>query len=175
MGEIVLCKTACMGLTEDHVGKTLRELEPHLLKLNKDFGMHLCGEGGEYETLTLDSPLFTKRVALIDSVNVVHSEDSVAPVVYLKTPSTELVEKAGGQEVQLPISLDDLQYYEDVFPKAAAVLYTPDDAAPLEFGTPQASGTPVLSWSGALGATSSLDQRVLVWEHGQTSQKKHVQ
>ena len=28
----------------------------------KEVGMNSCGEGGEYETFTLDCPLFKKRI-----------------------------------------------------------------------------------------------------------------
>ena len=35
-------------------------MEPTLRKLNSKFGMNVCGEGGEYETFTLDCPLFRK-------------------------------------------------------------------------------------------------------------------
>ena len=38
----------------------LNSMEPTLLKLEKKFGVNVCGEGGEYETYTLDSPLFIK-------------------------------------------------------------------------------------------------------------------
>jgi hypothetical protein len=31
---------------------------------NGMYGLHICGEGGEYETLTLDCPLFYDRVQL---------------------------------------------------------------------------------------------------------------
>ena len=31
---------------------------------NEMYGLHICGEGGEYETLTLDCPLFYDRVQL---------------------------------------------------------------------------------------------------------------
>lgn len=31
---------------------------------NAMYGLHVCGEGGEYETLTLDSPLFKQRIVL---------------------------------------------------------------------------------------------------------------
>ena len=29
-----------------------------------EFGLNVCGEGGEYETFTLDCPLFKKRLEL---------------------------------------------------------------------------------------------------------------
>jgi diphthine-ammonia ligase len=28
------------------------------------YGLHPCGEGGEYETFTLDSPLFKKELVM---------------------------------------------------------------------------------------------------------------
>jgi diphthine-ammonia ligase len=33
-------------------------MEPHLVSLEAKYGVNVCGEGGEYETFTLDSPLF---------------------------------------------------------------------------------------------------------------------
>ena len=38
----------------------IKEMKPHLLELNTKYGVNVCGEGGEYETLTLDCPLFCK-------------------------------------------------------------------------------------------------------------------
>jgi len=31
---------------------------------NEQFGLNVCGEGGEYETFTLDCPLFKKRIVM---------------------------------------------------------------------------------------------------------------
>lgn len=38
----------------------LEEMEGTLLVLKDKYGVNVCGEGGEYETFTLDSPLFRK-------------------------------------------------------------------------------------------------------------------
>ena len=38
----------------------LEEMEPTLLELQEKYGANVCGEGGEFETYTLDSPLFRK-------------------------------------------------------------------------------------------------------------------
>ena len=50
-------------LTEDWVGKVI---DPPLLKnlevLHEKNGLDLCGENGEYHTMTLDAPFFTKAV-----------------------------------------------------------------------------------------------------------------
>ncbi len=31
---------------------------------NRRYGVNVCGEGGEYETFTLDCPLYKKRINL---------------------------------------------------------------------------------------------------------------
>ena len=80
--EAVLIKVAGIGLKPIHLGKTLAEMQPTLIKLvsylrmlfkygfdgifsqNNLYGSHICGEGGEYETLTLDCPLFKNRIKL---------------------------------------------------------------------------------------------------------------
>lgn len=35
-----------------------------LFQLSAQYGVHVCGEGGEYETLTLDCPLFSKKIVV---------------------------------------------------------------------------------------------------------------
>ena len=78
--EAVLIKVAGIGLTAKHLGRTLAEMQPNLQRLvccllsssiylipllkNELYGLHICGEGGEYETLTLDCPLFKRRINL---------------------------------------------------------------------------------------------------------------
>jgi hypothetical protein len=62
--DAVLIKVACMGLHERHLGKSLAQLQPQLLKLQAMYGINVCGEGGEYESLTLDFPLFKRRIVL---------------------------------------------------------------------------------------------------------------
>lgn len=56
----VVIKVAGIGLVEEDLGKSLAELQPKLESLKARFGAHVCGEGGEYETLTLDCPMFRK-------------------------------------------------------------------------------------------------------------------
>ena len=45
-------------------------MEPTLLKLENKFGVNVCGEGGEYETYTLDSP-FSSRYTNLHYFDVV--------------------------------------------------------------------------------------------------------
>ncbi|KAM9777262.1 diphthine--ammonia ligase [Neosynchiropus ocellatus] len=81
----ILIKVAAFGLDpEKHLGKSLSEMQTHLLQLSQKFGVHICGEGGEYETLTLDCPLFKKKLVIDAAETVIHSADAFAPVGYLR-------------------------------------------------------------------------------------------
>ncbi|XP_022746807.1 diphthine--ammonia ligase-like [Durio zibethinus] len=64
-----------------HLGKEIAFLKTYLHKLKDLYGINVCGEGGKYETLTLDRPLFHNARIIIDEFQVVlHSSDSIAPV-----------------------------------------------------------------------------------------------
>jgi diphthine-ammonia ligase len=57
--KIEIVRVASEGLTEDWVGKYLDEkFFNKLLELNKKYGVHIAGEGGEYETLIISGPIF---------------------------------------------------------------------------------------------------------------------
>uniref|UniRef100_A0A8C9SSE5 Diphthine--ammonia ligase n=1 Tax=Scleropages formosus TaxID=113540 RepID=A0A8C9SSE5_SCLFO len=81
----MIIKVAAFGLDpEKHLGKSLAEMEPYLKQLSHKYGVHVCGEGGEYETFTLDCPLFKKNIVIDSMETVVHSADAFAPVGYLR-------------------------------------------------------------------------------------------
>ncbi|KAM5540426.1 hypothetical protein V8D89_005884 [Ganoderma adspersum] len=101
--EAVLIKVAGIGLTTKHLGKTLEQMQPTLMKLNTLYGSHICGEGGEYETLTLDSPMFKYRINLDEVETVVHSDNDFATVAYLRIKSASLVAKENLAESQVAI------------------------------------------------------------------------
>lgn len=91
----ILIKVACAGLKPSkHLGKSLSEMMPLLLELEAKYGCNVCGEGGEYESLTLDCPLFKhKRIVVEDSEMKIHSECEFAPVGYLIFTKFSLVDK----------------------------------------------------------------------------------
>ncbi|KAI0324962.1 hypothetical protein GY45DRAFT_1330987 [Cubamyces sp. BRFM 1775] len=91
--EAILIKVAGIGLAAKHLGKTLEEMQPLLLKLNRLYGSHVCGEGGEYETLTLDCPIFKHRIQLDEVETVVHSDSDFATVAYLRVKKASLQPK----------------------------------------------------------------------------------
>jgi len=76
-------------------GKSLAAMEPILNTLHSKYGAHVCGEGGEYETYTLDCPLFYSRISLEKTLVKLHGESShIAPVAYLRLLSAKLSPKA---------------------------------------------------------------------------------
>lgn len=66
--QAILVKTAALGLEPArHLGLGIAALAPHLATLRDRFGCNVCGEGGEYETLTLDCPLFAHGRIVLDA------------------------------------------------------------------------------------------------------------
>lgn len=84
-----LVKVAAIGLTEKHLGKLIQEMFPILIKLNQMYDVHVCGEGGEFETLVLDAPFFVKKLHIKSLRIVAHSSD----VSYIADLEIELVDK----------------------------------------------------------------------------------
>lgn len=92
--EALVIKVAALGLDPaKHLGLNLSQIQPHLLKMNEKYGLNICGEGGEYETFTIDCPLFKKRIAVDAYETVIHSDDAIAPVGYLNFKRLSLVDK----------------------------------------------------------------------------------
>ncbi|CAK8542882.1 unnamed protein product [Lathyrus sativus] len=92
----ITVKVAAMGLDPaKHLGKELAMLNAYLHKLKEAYGINVCGEGGEYETLTLDCPLFINARIVLDKYQVVmYSSDSIAPVGVLHPLAFHLENKA---------------------------------------------------------------------------------
>lgn len=91
--DAILIKVACMGLSKKHVGLSIKEMQDCLRKLHTDYGTNVCGEGGEYETLVLDCPLYKKRLVLDSYDLVCHSDDVFAPVYYIRPTIMHLDDK----------------------------------------------------------------------------------
>jgi ABC transporter with metal-binding/Fe-S-binding domain ATP-binding protein len=63
--EIRLVKVAAYGLDESWLGRTLdQEVLADLEELNEEYGVHILGEGGEFETLVTDGPHMDRRIEL---------------------------------------------------------------------------------------------------------------
>lgn len=67
---IIITAVAAMGLDESWLGRELTEQGWSMLdQLSKVHGIHLTGEGGEYETFVIDAPNFERRVSVDKTVN----------------------------------------------------------------------------------------------------------
>jgi diphthine-ammonia ligase len=78
--EAVIVRAACPPglIPRRHLNKTLRYLNDIGLfeTLHKRYRFHVCGEGGEYESLAIDSPLHKKKLVL-DEVEIDETGDGV--------------------------------------------------------------------------------------------------
>ncbi|PWN87135.1 hypothetical protein FA10DRAFT_256461 [Acaromyces ingoldii] len=110
--EAILIKVAGIGLESEDLGRSLKQMRRKLMKLNAMYGAHVCGEGGEYETFTLDCPLFKKRIVIDQSTSVLHSDSSFASVSYLRIDRAHLEEKnhppALSKAITVPPLLDSV-------------------------------------------------------------------
>ncbi|XP_054819540.1 diphthine--ammonia ligase isoform X1 [Prosopis cineraria] len=113
----VTVKVAAMGLDPGkHLGKEITLLNSHLHKLKELYGINVCGEGGEYETLTLDCPLFINARIMLDEYQVVmHSSDSIAPVGILHPLAFHLENKADAQPLRSQDNEHEMEKPGNVF------------------------------------------------------------
>jgi len=66
--EIIIVGVYAHGLDDSWLGRKLDlDALAELKNLNRKFGINIGGEGGEYETLVLDGPIFKKRMEIVES------------------------------------------------------------------------------------------------------------
>ena len=72
---VILTAVAAKGLDESWLGRELTEREwSKLEQLSKIHGIHLTGEGGEYESFVLDAPHFSQTIEIEQSRNEWHGD-----------------------------------------------------------------------------------------------------
>jgi len=63
--EITVVQVAAAGLDESWLGRTLdADALAELRRLNEEYGVHVLGEGGEFETFVVDGPHMARRIVL---------------------------------------------------------------------------------------------------------------
>ena len=83
--EAIIVKTSAMGLDESWLGRTIDEkLINDLIKLNKKYKIHIAGEGGEFETLVLNAPLYKKRIVVEEYKKIVDGSVGILEVTRFK-------------------------------------------------------------------------------------------
>lgn len=63
--DAIIVSVSAMGLDESFLCRRIdRKCLEELKELNKKYKIHLAGEGGEYETLVLDAPLYREKIVV---------------------------------------------------------------------------------------------------------------
>lgn len=90
--EFIMSKVMAEGLDKTWVNKIItKEDIEKLVKLNSKIGINIAGEGGEFETLTLDCPIFKKKLQIKD-FELIHDSER-EDTVTLNIKDVELVDK----------------------------------------------------------------------------------
>ena len=65
---VVMTGVSCEGLGKEWLGREMdKEAIRELKALAKKYRFHSAGEGGEFETLVVDCPLFKKRLKILEA------------------------------------------------------------------------------------------------------------
>ena len=82
--DIIFTGIAGLGLNHGWLGRkiTKRDLNK-LIELNKSYGINVAGEGGEFETLVIDCPLFKKKL-VIEEFTIMEENDNTARMLIQK-------------------------------------------------------------------------------------------
>jgi diphthine-ammonia ligase len=71
--EVYFTSVSAEGLDRNWLGSRLdKDLVGLLLRLKDKYGINASGEGGEYETFVCDSPLFKKRIKILEAETAWH-------------------------------------------------------------------------------------------------------
>lgn len=66
--ETIITGVYAHGFSREWLGRKIDEVTVKaLIELNRQYGISIVGEGGEYETLVLDAPFFKKRISIIEA------------------------------------------------------------------------------------------------------------
>ncbi len=69
--EIIITAVAAEGFDSSWLGRKINEkCIADLIELNKKYGINISAEGGEYETLVLDCPLFRKKIKILKTEKI---------------------------------------------------------------------------------------------------------
>jgi diphthine-ammonia ligase len=93
---LVRCAAPPGLIPRRHLGRTLRDLQPLFHGLHSKFGFHVCGEGGEYETLVLYCPGLFHRRLVLDEVQV-DDDDGIGELVVLRCHSEAIGQVEDGR------------------------------------------------------------------------------
>jgi diphthine-ammonia ligase len=69
--DVIITGVYAYGFSKEWLGREIDESAvADLMELNRQYGVSLVGEGGEYETLVLNAPFFKRRIRIIEAQKV---------------------------------------------------------------------------------------------------------
>jgi diphthine-ammonia ligase len=69
--DVIITGVYAYGFNKEWLGRKIDDASVKaLIELNKQYGVSLVGEGGEYETLVLDAPFFKKRMKIVEAEKI---------------------------------------------------------------------------------------------------------
>jgi len=87
--EVIITAVAADGFDESWLGRKIDEkCIKDLIKLKEKFGINIAGEGGEFETVVLDCPLFTRKILITEAEKLWEKNKGV-----LDVKNAKLIEK----------------------------------------------------------------------------------
>ncbi len=88
--DVLIVGVYAYGLDETWLGRKIdSETVADLIRLNDRYQISVMGEGGEYESLVLDTPFFKKRIELVHARNVWKDGSG-----YMSVEEAKLIDKA---------------------------------------------------------------------------------
>jgi asparagine synthase (glutamine-hydrolysing) len=82
--KIIFSSIAAYGLSKEWLGKIISDKDiDKLVELHKKYKINIAGEGGEYESLVLDCPLFRKQLEILDT-ELIEDDENTARLLIKK-------------------------------------------------------------------------------------------
>jgi len=83
--EFILVKVAALGLNKNWLGKKITKEDVNkLLEIEKKYKINVAGEGGEFESIVLNSPQFSKKLKITKS-KIVEEDENTAGLIIEKS------------------------------------------------------------------------------------------
>lgn len=87
--EVIITAVAAEGFDESWLGRRIDEnCIKDLIELRKKFNINICGDGGEFESLVLDCPLFKKKIMITKAEKIWNGDSGLFEI-----KDAKLVEK----------------------------------------------------------------------------------
>lgn len=83
--EIIIVGVFAYGFNEEWLGRQIdNKCLEDIISLNKKYKINICGEGGEFETIVLNCPLFKNGLEIIDSEKIWSSNSGLVKINVLE-------------------------------------------------------------------------------------------